>query len=299
LVMLGGWIFMAAHQVMPISVPVLAVTLTYIAITFYEYWRAWRTLGRFIGPDMLRQILCGTILPLHLGGREEEATAFVCDLRGFTGATEQMPLDALSHLTNEYTSTLVDVVKHHQGRPIDYQGDGAFVLFERPLAGKDYAEKAVRAALEMQEVFQDLQRTWAEAGVPGLEAGIGIATGTLMVGLVGAEDYMKPGAQGDAVNVAAHVQCLSRTAGYNVLITRDTYARVRETVAATYIYCGSHVVKGRKQPVEIYGVVSPRAAADIPDNISPQEDILDESTQHALILDATENPTPPTKVATS
>jgi class 3 adenylate cyclase/CHASE2 domain-containing sensor protein len=279
LVILGAWIFSSSNKILPVSIPLQSVLLTYTAIALYEYRRAWSTLGKFIGTAMMRQILRGVFVPLHLGGREEEATAFFCDLRGYTSLTEQLPLNAVSRLANEYTSALVDVVKRHQGRPIDYQGDGVFVLFERPLAGRNHAEKAVRAALEFQEVFQELRARWDAEGAPPLENGIGIASGTMMIGIVGAEEYVKLGAQGDPVNVAAHIQRLSRECGYRVLLTREVHEQVRHSFAATYEYCGRRTLKERNQPVEVYGVALRGKESTADDALGSNEEVSPNDAQ--------------------
>src|SRR5690606_22129852 len=98
-------------------------------LALYEYNRTRETLGRFIGRKMVPQAL-HAFTRLRLGGREQEATAFFCDIRSFMSLAEKMPASAVTELINEYTSTLVNVVQRHGGRPIDYQGDGVFVLFE-------------------------------------------------------------------------------------------------------------------------------------------------------------------------
>ena len=260
LVVLGGmWIFTSAHKILPASVPIIAIGLTYNAVALYEYRRARETLGRFIGREMVPQTL-SIFSRLRLGGHVEEASAFFCDLRGYSNLTEHLAPEVVTRLVNEYTTALVQVVKRHQGRPIDYQGDGVFVLFEQSLAGRDFTHKAVSAALELQGVFQRLRQEWAEASAPLPEIGIGIETGPMMIGLVGAHEHMKLGAVGDAVNIAARVQGLNLECGYNVLVTSHTYERIKDTVPAHY--CGIHSIKGRAQPLEVYGLGAPIAGAN-------------------------------------
>jgi class 3 adenylate cyclase len=250
-VVLSGLIFRVTRHVLPASVPLIAIFLAYNAIALYEYQRARSTLGQFIGREMIPRTL-HIFSRLRLGGREEEASAFFCDLRGFTGLVERRQLADVTQSVNEYTSALERVVTKHEGRPIDYLGDGVFVLFEPALAGEGHPGKAVRAALEFQEVFRVLQEKWSSEGMPPMDIGISIATGTMMIGIVGAEGHKKFGAVGDTVNVAARLQALSRQCGYGVLVTGETYERVKNLVMATY--CGSHVLHGRKQPIEVYGV---------------------------------------------
>jgi adenylate cyclase len=238
--------------VLSASIPIVAVILTYNAVALYEYRRTREVLGKFIGQEMVPETL-NLFSRLHLGGRMGDAAAFFCDLRGYSALSQTLSTEKISKLINSYTRTLVKVVKKHGGRPIDFQGDGVFVLFE-PIHGKqDYALNAVRAALELQEVFQELRATWEAEGAPRLEIGIGIDTGKLMIGAVGAEEHMKLGAVGEAVNTASRVQSLSQECGHSVLITENTYGRVIESVAVSA--CGTFPLKGMKHPVEVYGVI--------------------------------------------
>jgi len=251
--LLGGWVFVTWHRVLPVSVPVMAIAFTYNAIALYEYRRARHTLGKFIGHEMVAETMNILSRP-KLGGRRGEASAFFCDLRGFSMLSSLMSPEAVSNLINSYTDTLVNVVKKYGGRPIDYQGDGVFVLFERAQAGAEFPLNAVRAALEMQDEFQALRQQWVEAGAPLLEIGIGIDTGELIIGAVGGEQHLKMGAVGEAVNMAARVQGLNQKCGYTVLVTRKTYDLVQHMVVATN--CGFHPVRGHEKPVEVFGVES-------------------------------------------
>ncbi len=246
----GAQIFCTSHRVLELSLPVMAVFLTYSAIALYEYRRARETLGKFIGREMVAQTL-HVFSRLQLGGRTEEASAFFCDVRGYSALSEVRSPEEITRVVNEYTSTLARVMKRHQGRLIDYQGDGVFVLFERSFAGVSHAEKAVRAALELQEVFEQLRRVWAANGAPELEIGIGIETGLMTIGIVGAQERMMFSALGHAVNVAARVQGLSAQCGYGILMTHSTFEQVQDIIPASP--CGSYTVKGLQQPVVVYG----------------------------------------------
>src|SRR5690606_19614750 len=123
--------------------------------------RARETLGRFIGHEMVAPTL-NVFSRLRLGGRVEEASAVFCDLRGYSSLSERLSPETTGRLINEYTSTLVTTVKRFGGRPIDYQGDGVFVLFERTLAGPEYSWRAVQAALALQQDLQKFRQKWQD-----------------------------------------------------------------------------------------------------------------------------------------
>lgn len=257
-VVIAFHVFCQFHAVLPVSIPMVAIVLTYNAIGLYEYGRTRFTLGRFIGQEMVPRMM-NIFSNVRLGGQLVEASAFFCDLRGYTTLSEQHSPETISQLLNEYTNLVVFIVHKHRGRPIDFLGDGVFVLFEQPLVGDAHALKAVKAALEIQQAFPEYRERWAKEGIPGVEAGIAIHSGEVVIGVVGSEDHMKLGAVGDVVNVASRVQGLSRECGYGILLTQDTYDRVQEEVPA--VYCGTFPVKGRAQAVPVYGVGVPSSSA--------------------------------------
>jgi class 3 adenylate cyclase len=243
--------FLHDQQVLLVGVPLISIILMYNGLTLYEYARARATLGKFVGREMLGRTL-HLVTGLRLGGQAEVATAFFSDLRGYSSLSEFLSPEAVTTLLNEYTDALVEVVKKHRGRPIDFLGDGVFVIFEPRMCGLAHARHAVQAAVEAQVVFAAMRERWLAEGAPRLEVGIAIHTGKMVIGVVGSRQLMKLGAVGDVVNVAARVQGLSRECGFDVLITGDTYACTDGAIDA--VACGSFKVKGREQPVEVYGV---------------------------------------------
>lgn len=247
----------------PLSVPITAVFLTYNGVAIYEYIRARSTLRRVVGHEMVPRLLDALQNPA-LGGRETIATAFFCDLRGYSELSQQLAPAQLISLLNIYTEALVGVAQKFGGRPIDYFGDGVFVLFE----GAHHARRGVEAALETQKV---LRREFAALGELArekeelaplahahLRAGIALDTGAMVVGLVGARDHFKPGAVGDAINVASRVQGLTDSCSHSILITRRTLEAWEEDngapVATQALFCGLHLVKGRKKELEVFGI---------------------------------------------
>jgi len=260
-IVLAVCLFMRWHVIMAASVPILAVILTYNAIVLYEYARVRFTLAKFIGPGMVRHALH---LFTHLrlgGGRVEEASAMFCDLRGFSTLAELLPPETIAEMLNEFTSTVDTVTRRHQGRTIDYMGDGVFVLFEESLAGQRFSLKAVQASLELLQAFAHCRAAWCAQGLPSLDIGIAIHTGRMMIGMFGSDAFLKMGAAGDVVNVAARVQGLSRECGYDVLVTQETYHLIRQEIPANY--CGTFPVKGREQPIMVYGIAAARRETEV------------------------------------
>ncbi len=253
---------MRTCTVFPASVPVFAVILTYNGIALYEYSRVRLTLSKFIGPDMVKRALY-LFTRLRLGsGTMEEASAMFCDLRGYAALSASLPPETIAVIVNAYTDTVVSIVRRYHGRPVDYAGDGVFVLFEESLAGRQHALQAVQAALEVQRVLTELREPQRMTSLPELDVGIAIHSGRMMIGVLGSEHFLKMGAIGDVVNVAARVQGVSRQCGYRVLVTEVTFQQIRQQIAAEY--CGAFSIYGHLHPVEVYGIAETRIADSCP-----------------------------------
>ena len=280
----GAWIFVHFRRILPLSVPIVAMLLTLNGLALYEYRRARATLGAFIGSEMLPHAL-SLFAQLRLGGKTEEATAWFCDLRGYSSLSEHMTAQDVGALLAQYTETIVRIVQSHGGRPIDYQGDGVFVLFES--SKPDFCERAVLAALETETAFHALHAQWQrDKGGPNgqnqalpLEIAIGMATGPLMIGLVGSHRHLKMGAVGDAVNVASRAQEMSRECGFPILLSRSTYNRVLDLFPLRF--CGEFQVHGRTQPIELFGLS--RASMQNTDGFDTNETSADKMLHEANV----------------
>ncbi|RYX81538.1 adenylate/guanylate cyclase domain-containing protein [bacterium] len=232
--------------VAPFSVPALAVLLTYNGVALYEYARARRTLGNVVGSTMLDRLLAVGADP-RLGGTEAVATAFFCDLRGFSAWSQTRTPQQLITDLNAYTTTIVRIVESHGGRPIDFFGDGVFVLFE----DEGHASRGIKAAINVSETLEKERQ-------PHLRAGVALHTGPMVIGLVGHKHHFKPGAVGDAVNIASRVQSLSDECGFAVLATRQTLESARQDKDVTDsnynpTFCGARVLKGYTEEFDIFG----------------------------------------------
>lgn len=244
-------LFISSHRYFPVSVPVLAIIFTYNGIALFEYGRTRAVLARFVGRDFVSAILN----PLHhltLGGQSEVATAFFCDLRGFSMATEQLPAHITEPLVTAYTSKAAEVAMRFGGRVIDYFGDGIFVLFQQSSKfDAGHATRALQAAQEAQSAVEPILATWSQTCGVELEFAVGINSGEMMIGVIGSEEHMKLGAVGDAVNVASRVQGLTRSCGYGILVTQETKDLLDDEASLTL--CGQFAIKGRQQEVIIFG----------------------------------------------
>ena len=172
------------------------------------------------------------------------ATVVFADLVGFTSLSESADPEQIKNLVDACFELLVRDVTSFGGRVDKIVGDAIIALFGAPVAHEDDAERAVRAALRMQETLA-AYRAEVDAEVP-VQVRIGVNTGEVLVGALRAGgDYT---AMGDVVNTAQRLQVAALPGG--VVVGPSTYAATREVVA--YRSLGPVEVKGRDEPVEAW-----------------------------------------------
>ena len=114
-----------------------------------------------------------------------EVTLLFCDLRQFTAIAESLGGAEVVRLLNEFHTCMVDVVFAHGGTLDKFLGDGLMAYFGAPVAQPDHATRAVRCALAMQLALATMNVERAASAAPPLRAGIGVHTGTVVLGDVG------------------------------------------------------------------------------------------------------------------
>jgi len=198
-----------------------------------------------------------------LGGERREMTILFSDVVGFTSFSEKHTPEEVVAILNEYLGAMTDVIFKWEGTLDKFVGDAIVAFWGAPMRQENHAELAVRCALNMVERLQELQEKWRAEGKPVLDAGIGLNTGEVLVGNVGAEgkkmDYT---VIGDHVNLGARVEALTRQFHAHLLITEFTLEKIRDPIMADHI---GHLslegkervkVKGKEQMVGIYEVHS-------------------------------------------
>ncbi|MDP6931880.1 MAG: adenylate/guanylate cyclase domain-containing protein, partial [Myxococcota bacterium] len=158
--------------------------------------------GRYVDPDVAAEILREPGA-MELGGAERTVTVLMSDLRGFTSLSGRLGPREMVVALNRYLDRMTEVILDHGGTINEFIGDAILVLFGAPREQEDQAERAVRCALAMQAELQVLNREMAAEQRPPLEMGIGIHTGSAVVGNIGGTRRVKYGVVGEAVNLAS------------------------------------------------------------------------------------------------
>mgnify|MGYP001764145246 CR=1 FL=1 len=187
-----------------------------------------------------------------LGGKRVSASVMFADIRGFTALAESQPPEETIELLNTWYTLMFDAIGAHGGIVSLMIGDGLMAIFGAPLPLSGHRERAVRAAMEMQEtmaLFNDERRV---AGRPELRIGIGIASGDMVAGYAGTNERATYTCIGDTVNLAARLEAHTKTAQRPVLIDAPTRDALGEHIAVTAL--GPVAIKGKSAPVEVFAV---------------------------------------------
>jgi adenylate cyclase len=189
-----------------------------------------------------------------LGGDRKEITVLFSDIRGFTSFSEKHQPEEVVKLLNEYLGAMTEIVFEHEGTLDKFVGDAIMALWGAPVGQPNHAERAVKCALAMIDRLKQLQAKWAAEGKYVIDIGIGINTGDMVVGNMGAEgkkmDYT---VIGDNVNLGARLEGLTRQYNNHIIISEFTYEKVRDIAVVNEL--GAVTVKGKQKPVVIYDLV--------------------------------------------
>ncbi len=209
-----------------------------------------------VSPAVMKEMLGGTLSP-GLSGQLADICVLFSDVRDFTTLSEKMPPHVVTTVLQRYFDRMVHAVHRYEGTVDKFIGDGMMVLFGAPRSSDDACGNAVRCALAMMAELDDLNTEFTREGLPNLTIGIGVNYGTVTVGNIGSSERHNYSAIGDAVNVAARVEGLTKELGRKILITEAVVSRIGE--GFRFDALGSHNVKGHS-PVNVWGIRTARAA---------------------------------------
>jgi predicted ATPase/class 3 adenylate cyclase len=203
-------------------------------------------------------------------GERRQISVLFCDLVGSTAHAEQLDPEELLDVLREYQRTCVEAVERFEGHVAQYLGDGVLAYFGYPLAHEDDPRRAVLAGLAILESLERLNERNAPSGRRPLAARIGIHTGPVVTGEVGAGDRRETLALGQTPNLAARLQAAAEP---NTIVVSDATHRLVERFFA-FQDLGRHALKGLSTPERIFrvsGRVSPasRFEATVTGGLTP------------------------------
>lgn len=210
------------------------------------------TFGRIVDPRIRDYLLSNEH---SLGGKVVDATILFSDLRDFTKLSEKRTPEEVLYILNRYFQEMSNAIEMHGGFINKFIGDAILAVFGTPIPMTNHAEKAVHTALEMQKNLDQLNKQFLNEGLTELKMGIGIHTGSLLVGNIGSTNRMEFTVIGDTVNTASRVEGLCKGLHKNLLITENTAKFLPENIKTHLLPEGEFELKGRESKETIFSYV--------------------------------------------
>ncbi|MBU0485409.1 MAG: adenylate/guanylate cyclase domain-containing protein [Proteobacteria bacterium] len=240
------------HEFYPLAgVFLLAASLEATAFFFTE--RRASTLKKafssYVSPALVGEIMAN---PDHLvlGGTEREISILFSDIRGFTSLSEQVTPGQLVEMLTAVHNPMTNIILKNMGLLDKYIGDAMMALFNAPLDLENHAGCAVRSALEMLDQLHEINRSFADQGLPEIDVGVGVNTGKCIVGNMGSKVRFDYTAIGDAVNLASRLEGLCKTYHCRVIISEFTANCLDEELLLRRL--DRVRVKGKQESVAIF-----------------------------------------------
>ena len=195
----------------------------------------------YLDPRQVQQLQNNPEL-LKLGGERKDCTILFTDVRGFTSLSETLPPEEVTELMNKALTLQVNAVKKYGGMVDKFIGDAMMAIFNAPIDLDMHEDRAILTAKEIQERMQEADL--------GIEIGIGINSGVVMLANCGSEDRFDYTAIGSNVNLAARCESSCKAVGTNIVIAKNT----AQQTDIPLIKLEPIQMKGIAEPVEIWTI---------------------------------------------
>jgi adenylate cyclase len=280
---LNFWLYLGHGLVLPLASTLVMAVFAFALNMSYGYLvesRSKRELaqlfGTYVPPELVDEMVKHPDR-YSMTATTRELTVMFCDMRGFTQLSETMEPTQLQALLNTVFSRLTTVIRNHRGTIDKYMGDCVMAFWGAPVHTPNHATLAVQAAQGMVAAIEQVNREHAREGLPAIGVGIGINTGAMCVGDMGSTLRRSYTVVGDAVNLGARLEGLSRLYGSDIIVSETTQVQATQF---RWQELDRVRVKGKASAVTIY---TPLATHD---TAPPNPEQAEELRQWQLALQA-------------
>lgn len=205
---------------------------------------------RYVSPEVVNEILKRPSEELGLRGERRKVTVMFLDIRRFTELSESILPRVMFSQLNALWAEMGDIIYSAGGTLLTYMGDALLAVFGAPIAHSDDAQRAVNAAVQMQERLESLRVKWEKEGTPVFNVGIGINTGEVIAGDIGFSKHREYTVLGENVNIASRLEKLNKEYSTRIIISESTYREAQDGCEVKSL--GSVTLRGKSTPVVIY-----------------------------------------------
>jgi class 3 adenylate cyclase len=210
-----------------------------------------RLFGNFLTDRTLNYLLRHQEL-LQPAGTSKTLSVLFADIRGFTAIADTLPPAQIIRMLRLYFRYMIPIIRKHGGTVNKLIGDGILAVFGDPIPQENHAERAALAALEMQRAMEVMAQDWATHGLQHASIGIGINTGTIVLGDIGPEGYHTYSVLGRAVNLVSQLEATCPDGG--IQVSHAVYTLLQNQFVFDPL--GEQSYKHFQEPVPIYRLVN-------------------------------------------
>ncbi|KAL9657718.1 hypothetical protein ABK040_005070 [Willaertia magna] len=224
--------------------------------------RGIKTFSKYVPEIIVKQVIKRDSMYGKIGMKLQNMSVLFSEIIGFTLLAEKTDTTTFLSIMTEYFSAMCQVIEDNQGLVDKFIGDAILALFnEMSFPIKNHEIHACKSALDSFHILNELNSRWRLCGYPELDIHIGINSGNMLCGNIGAENRMNFTVIGDAVNIASRLEVLNNRFYSNILIGEDTYNKVKDKFICYFV--DYVVVKGKDKAICVYSLICDRMDANI------------------------------------
>lgn len=239
----------------PIATVLIASIMTTLFDYFYNIKKEEAIKAKFaskVSKNVMDDIL-KNIDKNEFSAKSKEVTIFFSDIRGFTNISEKLDAKDLISFLNRYMQPMSEIIIKYQGTIDKFIGDAIMAYWNAPIDIKNHCDLALKASLEQLEVLEKLNVELQKENLPKIDIGIGLNTGTVIVGEMGSSLRSDYTVIGDTINLGSRVESLCKYYDSKLNISNFTKDKLQEEYIFRFLDLVK--VKGKNEPVEIWQVL--------------------------------------------
>ncbi len=231
---------------------------------------------KFVPHEFIRALGHDVITDVKLGDQvEKNVTVLFSDIRGYTSFSEQMTPEENFSFVCSFNELMGPVIRKNNGFINQYLGDAIMAIF--PVSASD----ALTAAIEMQMSVQEFNKKRELKNQLPIEIGVGMHTGSLIMGITGDMDRMDATTISDTVNTASRIESLTKYYKGNIIISEDTFQQINNRAVLHFRHLGLVQLKGKQASISIYECFSGNTIQALQNKLSTLS-LFNEGIQHYL-----------------
>lgn len=252
---LNYWLWVSQHINLPMILSLLLIMAISSVFVIYDLFieskgrkRIHNMFGQYVPKEHINKLIDNP-KQISVDGEKREMSVLFSDLRNFTSLSESLSTKELKSFLNQYLTPITKIIFNHQGTVDKYVGDMVMAFWGAPIEDPAHAQNSVLTALDMQKMISQMQSDFKKLGLENVKAGIGIHTGDMNVGDMGSDYRRAYTVLGDAVNLGARLESLTKYYDVKILVSEQTKLQCSDIV---FRYIDHVRVKGKKNSIKIY-----------------------------------------------